>query len=1632
MLTYPRLPLIEGYHGNSRAQSMVFASLQTASGPTPNPEVSVRPLIVPSEPPLHNTFAATTEPNRYSSSNEQLQHIKLEIQSGTIPQELHEEWRLVQPKSPEGLAFQHTCEQLARLLFTDKEVVPGRNKASERYAELLTHDFVKDPVRFLISKTEEPNAWFVKDSSPRIIVVSEGLFKPNKKTGVPPIHCEEDLLIVIGHEMTHAKFETSFGRRPNSKAEEALCDAVPMRLLHYLGRDPSTILSFDERLRGGRNIRPTWYEIADAHLSGPSRRSVYEAALTELGLSLGGMTKVLGSQTALDRDLTRVVFQGVHTSFFDALTASSGYQSLTPKEKTNLLFETLRTVGTDFPIRSVDLNEAFQKIGLAIDRKIDRSDINRWVDCLYEFSKSLRTEYSKSSLSHETTLKDIYRGISRATGSGDTIRPLGPALRKISVAMKGIIDAVEEEDHRALRTSCGDLFRLYQNTPWCRSEIGIGLLRTISWPTFELPNLDRIIERDRPERPCWQFLVDHALDHEHIAFATIIMGMGPDPRLRDAARSFLSRPDSIPIEQLLANKGKVEISAISNGPKDADGTRLSQCGISKSGRIDGLSSTQDNKLNISAAVSNQDVQQIVLNAVLSSGPQEYRNSPANDPLHAQPVNHSAPSTQEAAKEILKLNLASGAQTLLDLLKTPNGMCDESMMQEILASAHFVVFSPHTQSMIRNIHIPPVERNVLELIKTLSDVRSSNLPLYDLVLKNLPSASLQLYSFDRNQRPTERLLSGALTAFLREIAPDLSDQRLFQVLCGAGTDDAEFVPPQIRMVAKERLNYPHAITPIALRDWVNKHGETLYVERQTSPDLSVSSHSAILSLCGQDLLSLARDTPLTGEDLLPIAQTAFLLEKCFDDYIRYITSDDLAKHISNIDYTTLAHDPRELAQAWRILYSMRLMTHSFEESSLSFVVNRCESLQAGTHERMEAIETLLAGSRIRQAELRERCLALWIHDARLGLGLDDNSADYIAKVESRLRPITQGGMAAVDLEDIGFRLANAVVSQRECSMRIESLIASSDSLGRTHIWAIGTAAEAVLLAVRSHEEERNAFLNYLLGSGTDAACHNLADQISYLITASTESSSDSIERNDKARIVEITNALKLLHTEFWRISLDGRAVLAKELFPLEARSSVERSFDFVVEQVLPSSMPYFKETRDLLKRYIHALPEHAQHLAMAALLTAGEPGKNKASSPGAILAKFAESQGPAEIKFVQVLMDAPGLPEDFRRDLISHAGHLKYKTQAPSRAQIFRLLDIIEKRDGETFGHIGPLRGCGSMNIVVKLADDCLCLRRPNCQARAEDGFDIMLRMLASMPSDDPIAQALRPIVHDARERAKIESNFLIAKHQYDRGGSNYRGYTAIIDDQRISLDAAQVRRGGQDYFTMTEMEGEHFVTLLERAPHDPRLRRIAKVILTREFNAILRGNFDCDRHGGQIAIGEKIGHFDFKAMALDSWTLDDHRQLVRVLVSTAMNCSSIADLAPTLVNTLHQMRSEGLQVSKMVTESQKAILSLGDYFKALEPLHRDELIQIVLSAISIEIPPHLQKLYAAELATIALPEIKKNAGMFSGIVTKKMVESTFAAVLRGERLSPALLKLLPDSVKILLPDPRTQIRFEKA
>jgi hypothetical protein len=167
-------------------------------------------------------------------------------------------------------------------------------------------------------------------------------------------------------------------------------------------------------------------------------------------------------------------------------------------------------------------------------------------------------------------------------------------------------------------------------------------------------------------------------------------------------------------------------------------------------------------------------------------------------------------------------------------------------------------------------------------------------------------------------------------------------------------------------------------------------------------------------------------------------------------------------------------------------------------------------------------------------------------------------------------------------------------------------------------------------------------------------------------------------------------------------------------------------------------------------------------------------------------------------------------------------------------------------------------------------------------------------------------------------------------------------------------------------------------------------------------------------------------------MALEQWSHDDHRQLAKVLISTAMLCSSPSDIAPVMVGILGQLREQGIPVSKMVTEAQKAILSLGDYFKALAPMSSETLMQLLTSGLSADMPPSLQQLYAEECADIVMPFIKKNSGIFGGMVPKKAVSALLRETIANGAPSPAIAKVLPKALQALLPNPKTRIRFEKS
>lgn len=1553
------------------------------------------------------------------------------IQSGLIPPELSESWRLVDPASPEGMRFQQLVEGFARQLYTDKEVVAGRNKDLEQHSDLFNHDFDANPVRYVLSNLTEPNAWYVKTSNPPLIVLTAGLFASSKPSQLPPVLSEQDLLLVIGHETTHAKLHQRFNHSSNSKAEEAACDGIPMKLLHYMGQDPRAQLTFDERLRGKRTNPVEWHSIIDAHLVGPSRQSLYEGVLTALSISMGGVAQAQKTEVPLQREVIEILRSGNHTSFLDQLLAQNpDYTARSPHQKLDLLFETVRSLDHTIPIRIKDIAKEIQRLGITLDRKADRGAIDRWVECLHDFTKSYDSSQDNAT-SPEKGVGLLYKVLSDAAGASQKIYPLGASLREIATTMRAIVTANDEQDQSELRMQCSKLVTLYNSEPWAQTKWGISFLRDVAWPNFKLPSLELIIQRDKPKAAPWDFLVDNSSLYSTVAYAGVIMGLSPDPRIRGASLGPLSSGDGIPLAQLISLRGKASISAISTGPSDRDGNRLVDCDISKGGLITALSDryNRESALTVTSSVSSEELYAIVTKlAHITTSPTQSEGTLKSSQLSINEL-HS----------ILEFKGVSASKILHDIMKAPQVPLNPTVIGVLLEHAEFVIITRVALKLAKKGSSLVLEESSLDFLQQLTGLKASNAPLYQTIIEHLPPRIFELYhkteTDGRNQHSSGNC--SALNLFVREIAPDLSAKNLWKTMSGSGSDDSRFVPPALRSILEERFEYPKTPTMPALAAWLEKNPLENYMAYSTGI-VGIVTHSGIISLCTQDISHLIQAGGKSKTDLILTAKITTLLAPFIGGDSGFLRSEELAHSISALSFKAPEYATLDLACAWRDLRAIGLLEHTYEAEFLSHVIKRC-SKEKSNFDKVRAIaETVLNGDRIRNVELRDKVLDIWVSAASKILGCDDNSAEFSTRVEQLLAPLVNK-IPGIDLDQIGFDLATALNTQRACSYLIEEICLSGHSALARGLPVGGSLAESILHVARKDETAREHLLSYILGKGTNQETLTFAALFTYLLenTALANISWDSDKDDDhiiKDKKLETLASIKLLHTEFWRMPLEGRALVAKELLPTEMRSSVNSSFDFVVEKVLPETMPHYTKTREFLKWYVNALPEYSQHLAMAALLTAGEPGNEKTSSAGKILASFAESQGPAEIKFVQVLMDTPGLPDDFRRDLIENARHLKYKTQSPSRAQIFRILDMIEARDQVSFGAIGALRGCGSMNIVLEVADEkkkkvVLCLRRPHCEARAIDGFDTMLRMLAQMPSDDPLVESLRPIIDDAQKRASIEANFFIAQEQYERGGNNYRGYEALVDGVVIPMDAAEVLRSGEDYFTMTEMPGEHFVSLLTREGQTDKVKRIAKVILAREFNAILRGNFDCDRHGGQIAIGEKIGHFDFKAMALNTWPDEDHRQLAKVLVTTALSCKTLSDIPSAFVKTTGDLRRSSNDVSQMVTEAQKAILSLGDYFKALEPFSRAELLQLVFSAMKTEVPDNLKTIYADELASVAMPMINASGNPFASMLSKQVVSEFIKKILSGDPIPSMIKGLLPKNLLELLPDADNGIQF---
>ena len=156
-----------------------------------------------------------------------------------------------------------------------------------------------------------------------------------------------------------------------------------------------------------------------------------------------------------------------------------------------------------------------------------------------------------------------------------------------------------------------------------------------------------------------------------------------------------------------------------------------------------------------------------------------------------------------------------------------------------------------------------------------------------------------------------------------------------------------------------------------------------------------------------------------------------------------------------------------------------------------------------------------------------------------------------------------------------------------------------------------------------------------------------------------------------------------------------------------------------------------------------------------------------------------------------------------------------------------------------------------------------------------------------------------------------------------------------VKEGEYTMIAPRCLVSGKDFFLMELMTGTHF-SKLEGDRKGP-----ARAIILRELRNICHGRFDADRHGGNVLVeGKVIPHLDFTGMRLDDWKPDDYKQLATVL-KEAMLSEKIMSCGIGQFETRRKLKN----VSKLVLEAQKAILSLGDYTRLFTS---DELKQMLM------------------------------------------------------------------------------------
>lgn len=728
-------------------------------------------------------------------------------------------------------------------------------------------------------------------------------------------------------------------------------------------------------------------------------------------------------------------------------------------------------------------------------------------------------------------------------------------------------------------------------------------------------------------------------------------------------------------------------------------------------------------------------------------------------------------------------------------------------------------------------------------------------------------------------------------------------------------------------------------------------------------------------------------------------------------------------------------PKDLSvaiDAWSALHSADLISAEERDKLTSELTQRIRD-EASSAKRIALAGSMFGTSRIFSPTDRRCLVEIWSESVRAEFGIDNGTAEYSARVKELADGVSKR-VNRLDMRELFSALAKEIEAQGELSKTLYSYLYAFTEDELKHAPLAGIISDAGVDAIRSSPELRKKTLEFLLTPLSRDSLEQFADDM-YLLKDIIDSENGSMTRSSASDEIEaeyerysrmrFVNCVQHLYENFWAAPLGVRAVMAKELLigPEDEREEVSQEiFDYALGKAFPQPSEDAEKAKQVVRAYIKVLPYYQRHLALAALSVAAERSQQEEVGVGEALASVLENMGPAEVVAGQNASSHSEVPYRIGKPLL----RLKYLADQPERWDLTHWIEEIRpelerqytttlgKGSPVTISHCGKLVGSASICVDVRLSlsngqTQILAIRRPYAEARADAGFASMKLLIDELGQSNAVAATLDELIDQSRGRLSLETNCVVAPLQYSQAEGLYNGRQVLIDGEVFYLSAAGVTAAGEvmspkgeriGYFSMNEIPGTHFLELPEGTPAElTRKKRIALAVTTVELSNILKGKFDCDRHGGQIKIERNnIGHFDFKAMALKEWDAPGFEQVAHILTKFPFASPSIKGLSDQMLAAQREIRARGQAVHPYVTEVQKALLSIGDFTRYLDT--RD-LQRALLSALAAGVHKHMEAALLKSVPPMARPVLegllkhgRLPAGLFGDLRQADLVQIT--------------------------------------